>query len=402
MGPRYPALVEGLGALTERVNAGEGGLAALQALVDLTATVLGAAASTFMECDGDDGRTVAATGTARWALGRPVNLADPVVAGTVSRGRVWDVPVTDLPPEMAKQLRGRGFHRILGARVQLDGRLIGTLQAYFTDSDGRADDAARAVLMLLASSAGHVYRDVGGLLRGPAAAADSDLVLAAASHELRTPVTVIKGYADTLVAHWPQLSDRERWAAAGVIGQRAGDLARLVDRLLLASLSGEPSRRRGSPVPVPFDLVAALKWAAGELTPELALTADLPTALPAALGEPGAVATVLTELATNAHKYSPDGGEVLLTAGADAQTVWFRVADRGLGVRPGHVERAFERSWQAEGGDRRRFGGVGLGLYLVRRIVERQNGWVSLRPRERGGTVAEVRLPRADPAPEED
>src|SRR5439155_3560575 len=188
----------------------------------------------------------------------------------------------------------------------------------------------------------------------------------------------------------------------GVIGQRAGDLARLVDRLLLASLSGEPSRRRGSPVPVPFDLVAALKWAAGELTPELALTADLPTALPAALGEPGAVATVLTELATNAHKYSPDGGEVLLTAGADAQTVWFRVADRGLGVRPGHVERAFERSWQAQGGERRRFGGVGLGLYLVRRIVERQNGWVSLRPRERGGTVAEVRLPRADPAPEED
>jgi two-component system, OmpR family, phosphate regulon sensor histidine kinase PhoR len=85
-----------------------------------------------------------------------------------------------------------------------------------------------------------------------------------------------------------------------------------------------------------------------------------------------------------------------VTAGADQQTVWFRVADRGVGIRQEHVERAFERFWQLERGDQRRYGGVGLGLYLVRRIVERQNGWVSLRPRDGGGTVAEVRLPRAD------
>ena len=85
--------------------------------------------------------------------------------------------------------------------------------------------------------------------------------------------------------------------------------------------------------------------------------------------------------------------EAVLTAGADAQTVWFRVADRGIGIRPEHVERAFERFWQLETGDQRTRGGVGLGLYLVRRIVERQHGWVSLRPRQGGGTVAEVRLP---------
>jgi len=85
-----------------------------------------------------------------------------------------------------------------------------------------------------------------------------------------------------------------------------------------------------------------------------------------------------------------------VTAGADQQTVWFRVADRGVGIQLENVERAFERFWQLERSDQRRYGGVGLGLYLVRRIVERQNGWVSLRPRDGGGTVAEVRLPRAD------
>jgi two-component system phosphate regulon sensor histidine kinase PhoR len=96
-------------------------------------------------------------------------------------------------------------------------------------------------------------------------------------------------------------------------------------------------------------------------------------------------------------KYSsPAAGPVEIVVVSDARTVGFQVLDRGIGVRPEHVESAFERFWQADTGDHRRYGGVGLGLYLVRRIVERQNGWVSLRPRESGGTVAEVRLPRGD------
>ena len=114
-----------------------------------------------------------------------------------------------------------------------------------------------------------------------------------------------------------------------------------------------------------------------------------------AFGDRDSLATILTELATNADKYSAPDTEVELTAAADEATVTFRVADRGIGVKPEHVERAFERYWQGDSHDRGRNPGAGLGLYLVRRIVERQHGWVSLRPREGGGTVAEVRLPRA-------
>jgi signal transduction histidine kinase len=120
----------------------------------------------------------------------------------------------------------------------------------------------------------------------------------------------------------------------------------------------------------------------------------LPAELPKAYGDRDSLATILTELATNAHKYSPHNTDVELYAEADDHTVTFRVADRGVGVKPEHVERAFERYWQGESGDRRHHPGAGLGLYLVRRIVERQHGWVSLRPRDGGGTVAEVRLPR--------
>lgn len=223
-----------------------------------------------------------------------------------------------------------------------------------------------------------------------------DLFIALTSHELRTPVTVIRGYADTLVEHWDNLDEAARRDAVFVVGARARELARLVERLLTAA--GDVAGLVGPAVSVPFDVVETLRSATGELSADLRrdLQLRLPSGMPKALGDRMSLATVVTELVTNACKYSAGRVEVELTAGADAQTVWFRVADRGVGIRPEHVERAFERFWQLETGDQRRFGGVGLGLYLVRRIVERQRGWVSLRPRDGGGTVAEVRLPRAD------
>jgi signal transduction histidine kinase len=220
---------------------------------------------------------------------------------------------------------------------------------------------------------------------------DRDLFIAVTSHELRTPITVIKGFADTLVEHWDALDPAGRRAAVRVIGQRATELARLVDRLLAATT--EPP---GSPMHAPFDLVVALREAAGGQGDELRrrLRMALPPSLPKAYGNRSSLATVVTELVTNATKYST--GAVELHAAADGQSVLFQVADRGIGIAPEHVEQAFVRYWQADSGDRREHPGAGLGLYLVRQIVERQNGRVCLRPRENGGTVAEVRLPRAD------
>src|SRR5690606_32648423 len=221
---------------------------------------------------------------------------------------------------------------------------------------------------------------------------DRDLFIAVTSHELRTPVTVIKGFADTLVRHWDALDPAGRRAAVRVIGQRANELARLVDRLLAAT--AEPP---GSPSQAPFDLVAALHEAVDALCSDLRkrLQVKLPEWLPKAYGTRATLATVLTELVTNADKYASTG-PVELTAGYDDREVLFRVSDRGVGIAPEDTERAFDRYWQADAGDRREHPGAGLGLYLVRQIVERQDGRVSLHPREGGGTVAEVRLPRAD------
>ncbi|MBM0278899.1 PAS domain-containing sensor histidine kinase [Micromonospora tarensis] len=221
---------------------------------------------------------------------------------------------------------------------------------------------------------------------------DRELFVAVTSHELRTPVTVIKGYADTLTDHWESLTEVDRRQAARVIGQRANELARLVDRLLSSAAEVGP----GDEPPNPFDLGEALRAAVGDLPTELRhrLVLRLPSDLPKALGHRPSLATVLTELTTNAGKYSAADSPIEITASVDGHLVAFRVSDRGIGIRPEHVERAFDRFWQGESGDRRGYPGAGLGLYLVRRIVEQQNGWVSLRPRTGGGTVAEVRLPR--------
>ncbi|MER5700412.1 PAS domain-containing sensor histidine kinase [Micromonospora sp. NPDC002296] len=229
---------------------------------------------------------------------------------------------------------------------------------------------------------------------------DRDLFVAVTSHELRTPVTVIKGYADTLTDHWDSLTDVDRRHAARVIGQRANELARLVDRLLTSATEGRPGESLA-----PFDLGDALRSAVADLPADLRrrIVLDVPVGLPRAVGERQSLTTVLTELCTNADKYSPPDSPIEIAGTGNDQSVSFRVSDRGIGIRPEHVERAFDRFWQGESGDRRGYPGAGLGLYLVRRIVEQQNGWVSLRPRAGGGTVAEVRLPRvsaAGPPPE--
>jgi two-component system phosphate regulon sensor histidine kinase PhoR len=226
-----------------------------------------------------------------------------------------------------------------------------------------------------------------------------DLFLATTSHELRTPVTVVKGFADTLLDRWPEMDSDQRLEAVRAIQQRSTALAELVDRLLLGA------KRTEAAVPLgvaPFDLGATVLEATTGLldsSPRHRLVLDLPDDLPAACGDRTSVGTVVAELVSNAAKYSPDGGEITVTVSHDATTVLFRVADRGVGVLPDDVERVFERFWQGEIGDQRRFGGVGLGLYIARQLIDRQHGWISLRRREGGGTVVEVRLPRADRGP---
>src|SRR5579862_9139494 len=224
-----------------------------------------------------------------------------------------------------------------------------------------------------------------------------DLFLATTSHELRTPITVVQGFATTLATRWDQLADAERRAAVRTIAERAGSLGRLVEQLLLGSRAGADQ------LPVsngPFNLGAVLHGAAAAFRPlsdKHTVVADIPDDLPTASGDTMATDIIVGQLLENAFKYSPDGGTVTVRARAAGDWIEVTVEDEGIGIAPGDHERIFDRFFQGEAGNRRRFGGVGIGLFIVRRLAQAQHGEVTASSRPAGGTAMCLRL-RAVPS----
>ncbi len=220
-----------------------------------------------------------------------------------------------------------------------------------------------------------------------------DLFLATTSHELRTPITVVQGFASTLANRWDKLADNDRRSAVQTIAERAGSLARLVEQLLLGSRAGADQ------LPVsngPFDLGGLLQDAVvafGPLSELHTLAIEVPDDLPRAHGDPMATDIIIGQLLENAFKYSPEGGAVTIRARVDGDRIVVTVEDEGIGIRPQDRERVFERFMQADGGDRRRFGGIGLGLYIVRQLARAQGGEIEV-GESAGGTTMRLTLQR--------
>ena len=227
-----------------------------------------------------------------------------------------------------------------------------------------------------------------------------DLFLATTSHELRTPITVVQGFASTLASRWDKLTDADRRSAVQTIADRAGALAKLVEQLLLGSRAGADQLLVSN---APFDLGELLRAAAVAFRPlsdRHTLTTDIPDELPEAFGDPTATDIIVGQLLENAFKYSPDGGAVTVRARPDGDQIEVTVEDEGIGIPAVDRERVFERFVQGETGDRRRFGGIGMGLYIVRQLARAQDGEVVAGERPGGGTIMRLRLRRADPAAE--
>jgi signal transduction histidine kinase len=101
---------------------------------------------------------------------------------------------------------------------------------------------------------------------------------------------------------------------------------------------------------------------------------------------------IVGQLLENAFKYSPEGGTVTVRAALAGDRIEVTVEDEGIGIAPADRERVFERFVQGEAGDRRRFGGIGLGLYIVRQLARAQDGEVAASARPGGGTIMRVQL----------
>jgi PAS domain S-box-containing protein len=219
-----------------------------------------------------------------------------------------------------------------------------------------------------------------------------DLFLATTSHELRTPITVVQGFASTLASRWDKLADADRRSAVQTIAERAGSLARLVEQQLLGSRAGADQLQVSNG---PFDVAALLRGSVVAFRPMSdlhSLDIDVADGLPEAHGDPMATDIIIGQLLENAFKYSPEGGAITVSARADGDAIVVEVADQGIGITPEDRERVFERFVQGEAGDRRRFGGIGLGLYIVRQLVRAQGGEIAADSPPGGGTVIRLKL----------
>ena len=101
---------------------------------------------------------------------------------------------------------------------------------------------------------------------------------------------------------------------------------------------------------------------------------------------------IIGQLLENAFKYSPDGGAVTIAARQRGEQIEVTVQDEGVGIPAADRERIFQRFVQGETGDRRRFGGIGLGLYIVRQLARAQDGEIAVDERAGSGTRMRLRL----------
>ena len=224
-----------------------------------------------------------------------------------------------------------------------------------------------------------------------------DEFLATVSHELRTPLNALLGWARMLGSKQLPL-DREGHAVAA-IERNASTLAHLIDDLLDVSRIVAGTFRL---TPQAVDLVAVVQAALDVVRP-LAVTKNVPLAfspdLPAiktVSGDAGRLQQVILNLLENAIKFTPDGGRVDVFIERSNDHMEVRVVDTGDGISPNFLPHVFERFRQADGATTRRHAGLGLGLAIVRQLVELHSGTVyAASPGVGRGATFTVRLPIA-------
>lgn len=192
------------------------------------------------------------------------------------------------------------------------------------------------------------------------------------SHELRTPLTHLKGYLELLLAEELGSLNSEQLKALSVMQRSSGRLEHLIEDLILFSTveRGELNLHVQ-----PFHIHAMYQALVNQVQPRaqennIDLELDCPQDLPAILADEEKLSWAIGQLLDNALKFSQPGGKVTLKAERESKMVRISVIDSGIGIDPERVEEIFEPFHQLDGSSTRRFAGTGIGLTLVKNIIE--------------------------------
>jgi PAS domain S-box-containing protein len=220
-----------------------------------------------------------------------------------------------------------------------------------------------------------------------------DEFLSVASHELRTPLTTIKGYTQLLAQTVDDLRPDER---ATYINAVLGEIERMMGLIseLLDVSRIETNRLQIHPQPIRWlEFIQARVSAFQVQHPNRALRVALSTDETIVTADPDRMRQVVDNLLSNALKYSADGTDIDLSVEVRAGEMHTAVSDHGIGIPRDEIPQLFERFHRARNVSSRYYGGLGLGLYIARAIVEAHDGTISVQSIEGQGSTFTMTLP---------
>ena len=216
------------------------------------------------------------------------------------------------------------------------------------------------------------------------------------SHEFKTPLTAIQGFAETLLGG--ALDDAQnRMRFLEIIREHALRLGRLTDDLLkLAQIEAGQMKRETRPVAISEIVDPCLEVTRIKAEQKgLLLGVDYARDLPMLMGDVRAFQEILQNLLDNAVRYTPSGGSIRVKAGVEGSELLLSVSDTGIGIPKADQDRIFERFYRADAARSRESGGTGLGLSIVRHLVEAHGGRIRVESEVGQGSTFFVYLPQA-------
>ena len=215
--------------------------------------------------------------------------------------------------------------------------------------------------------------------------------IANVSHELKTPLTVLNGFLETLADLKLESKQRQRYIA--LMSEQAQNMQGLIgDLLTLSTLESEHSSLQESEFaigPLLAEILAeakALSAGRHEVTLEIEQPADV-------IGSRDELKSAFGNLVSNAVRYTPDGGRIALEWRAGPSGGEFSVSDTGIGIAPEHIPRLTERFYRVDRSRSRATGGTGLGLAIVKHVLIRHQSELGIKSALAQGSRFTVRLP---------
>lgn len=286
---------------------------------------------------------------------------------------------------------------MLAVPMRVEGRPVGVLEA-LNAGPGGFDAADVETLLVIAAQAAVAVRAAAQTrtLREANTRLEAlDRVRAdfvtVASHELRTPIAAVQGYAQALASD-DIATQREAVAEILTAARRMGDIVETLDEMV--SIRGEIGALEMEPVPLEEVVVGLGRHA--ETPVRRTVDVALPAEAVRVVGDARRLRLAFQHLLVNADTFTPPGGRVWIEADTDDEAVTVRVCDSGVGLAAADVERIFEPFVQADAPETRPHEGLGVGLALARSVVLRHGGrlWATSDGPGQGSTF-HVRLPLA-------